>query len=80
MRDKGLPGDEEKGRRGEERLGRSHPSPLIPHPSRRSAAEERYSVWTTQSWSHDDLDKVLGQVNDLKHRHGVFYRRTVKYS
>jgi hypothetical protein len=46
----------------------------------RPAAEKLFSVWTKQSWSHDDLDKVLGQVNDLKHRHGVFYRRTVKYS
>lgn len=46
----------------------------------RPTAEELYLKWTKRAWSRVDLDKVLGQVNKLKHSQGVFYRRTVKYS
>ncbi len=43
-------------------------------------AETLYLKWTGVAWSHDELDKVLGQVNKLKHSpKGVFFKRSVKY-
>src|SRR5258708_29903664 len=45
----------------------------------RPVAEKLYLDWKKSAWSRSELDRVLAQVNKLKHRDGVFRRRTVKY-